>query len=122
MNETDTPFGGTDAAPPLHAIRLRGAWTVTPAGDRVRHARRFGWPTARDPHERVWLVCAAVPERVAVEVNGVAFASVRTVAGEFAADITHALNARNELVIEVPAGVALGSVTLEVRAAPSADA
>lgn len=90
----------------IHTIRLRGAWAVAPDGTR---SRKFGWPTALDPHERVWLVCDALPSPAAVSVNGVAVTPE--------ADITPLLAPRNDLVIRIPAGAELGPVALEVRPA-----
>jgi hypothetical protein len=105
---------------PLHAIRLRGAWAVTSADGRDHHTRRFGWPTALDPHERVWLVCAALPKAGCVVLNGAPVGAVTAAGGPFAADITDHLTPRNELTIRVPVGTQPGEVALEVRPAGSA--
>ena len=107
-----------DAAP-LHAIRLRGAWAVTPAAGRDRHTRRFGWPTALDPHERVWLVCAGVHGSASLVLNGSPLMAVAAPDGRFAADITDRLSPRNELTIDVSPGTQPGEVALEVRPAGS---
>jgi hypothetical protein len=104
----------------LHSIRLRGAWMITPAGDRTRHARRFGWPTTLDPHERVWLVWASPAGPAAVSVNDAPLGTVPAGAGSFAADVTPHLRPRNELVIDAPAGAPVGEVGLEVRRSDSA--
>lgn len=97
----------------LHTIRLRGAWATEPDGERARHVRRFGWPTALDPHERVWLVCPELPEFAAVELNGVALGAA------VAADISGRLQPRNELRITTHPGAHPGDVRLEVRRADS---
>jgi hypothetical protein len=101
----------------LHTIRLRGAWTVTPAGARSRHARRFGWPAALDPRERVWLVCTTLPGPAAISVNGMAVGECPPGEHPFAVEVTSLLLPRNELLIEAPTGAPLGEVGLEVRAA-----
>ncbi|MBN9523478.1 hypothetical protein J0H58_34025 [bacterium] len=105
-------------APVLHTIRLRGAWTTVPDGDRVRHTRRFGWPTALDLHERIWLVCPDLPGAAAVALNGIAVGL--TAAGALAADVSARLLPRNELEITTHAGAHPGDVRLEVRPADSA--
>lgn len=97
--------------PPHHAIRLRGAWSVAADGPRVRHTRPFGWPTALDQHERVWLVVAGAAPADAIVVNGT------PVAPE--ADITSLLRPRNALVVERDTTDPPGEVTLEVRHADS---
>jgi hypothetical protein len=99
---------------PNHAIRLRGAWAVTPDGGRYRHARPFGWPAALDPHERVWLVVAGAAPTDAIRVNG------SSVAHE--ADITALLRPRNELTLVRDTDAPPSEVTLEVRRADSAPA
>lgn len=104
----------SDAA--LHTIRLRGAWTTELDGDRARHLRRFGWPTALDPHERVWLVCPELPVASTVELNGVAIGPAT------ATDISPRLLLRNELRITTHPGAQPGDVRLEVRRADSAGA
>jgi hypothetical protein len=100
----------------LHAIRLRGAWTIVDG----RHARAFGWPTTLDPHERVWLVCGSVTGPAVVAVNGTSVGEVPAGVHPFAADISTLLRPRNELVITAAPGAPLGDVGLEVRAADSA--
>ncbi len=104
-------------APVLHTIRLRGAWAAAPDGDHVRHTRRFGWPTALDPHERIWLVCPDLPCDAAVTLNGVVVRA--TAAGTLAADVSPQLLPRNELQITTHAGTHPGDVRLEVRPAVS---
>lgn len=99
---------------PVHSIRLRGAWATTPDGTRTRH---FGWPSALDPHERVWLVVVFVPGPGGVSVNGTTVARVPEAGGPVAADITPLLQPRNELVLPGPGGGEIGDVALEVRAA-----
>ena len=97
---------------PLHVIRLRGAWTVTADGPRYRHTRRFGWPAALDPSERVWLVVAGTGPDDAMAVNG-------TPVGD-EADITHVLRPRNEFVLLRSTDAPPGGVSLEVRRVDSA--
>jgi hypothetical protein len=99
---------------PPHSIRLRGAWAAAADGT---HARNFGWPSALDPHERVWLVAAALTGPGSVSVNGVRVGELPAGAAAFAADITPLLRPRNELVVALPPGTAVGDVALEVRAA-----
>jgi hypothetical protein len=101
-----------------HRIRLGPPWTVAVAGGRSRHARKFGWPATLDPHERVWLVCDAVPGPGEVSVNGQPVGTA-TAAGPFAADITPLLAPRNELVIATASADELGPVGLEIRIADS---
>jgi hypothetical protein len=110
----------SDALDPavLHTIRLRGAWATDSDGDRVRHVRRFGWPTALDPHERVWLVFPELPDPAAVELNGAAVGP----AGASAADVSARLLPRNELRITTHTEAHPGDVRLEVRRADSAGA
>ncbi len=98
----------------LHSIRLRGAWATTPDGTRTRH---FGWPSALDPHERVWLVVKFTPGPGSVSVNGTTVARVPEAGGPVAADITPLLQPRNELVLPGSVGGEVGDVALEVRAA-----
>ena len=95
-----------------HAIRVRGAWTVTADGSRFTHRRPFGWPAALDPHERVWLVVAGALPSDSASVNGT------SVAPE--ADITSLLRPRNELSVTRDSDVPPGEVTLEIRRADSA--
>src|SRR5882724_3807180 len=102
------------AVMPTHVIRLRDPWEVTRAGDRTRHARRFGAPRTRDPAERVWLVCGSVPGPAVVSVNGEPVGAAE--AGRpFAADVTDRLAPRNEVVFEVSSADPLGDVALEIR-------
>ena len=96
----------------VHAIRLRGAWTVTADGGRYRHSRPFGWPAALDPHERVWLVIAGTATTDAVVLNGTPVDSE--------ADITALLRPRNELALTRDGDDLSCEVTLEVRRADSA--
>lgn len=96
----------------LHAIRLRGAWTVTADGARYRHSRPFGWPAALDPHERVCLLVAGTAPTDAITVNGTSV-GVET-------DITALLRRRNDLVLTRDTADSPGEVTLQVRRAHSA--
>jgi len=102
-----------DAPPPAHRIRLRDFWTVTTAGGRTRHARRFGRPRTPDPTATVWLVCDHVPAAGDVFVNGVAVGPA--FGGPFAADVTHLLTPRNEIAFEVASADPLGEVAVEIR-------
>lgn len=97
-----------------HRIRLGPPWVVTPADDgRTRRARHFGRPRTLDPGECVWLMCGSLPAGSDVRVNG---DSVGATDGEhFAADITHLLKPRNELVIHATTPDPLGEVALEIR-------
>jgi hypothetical protein len=97
-----------------HTIRLRGAWSVTAAGGRTRHARAFGGPRLPHPAERVWLVVGHVPGPAEVTVNGDPVGSVAA-AGPFAADVTDRLRPRNEVAVEVASADPLGDVALEIR-------
>jgi hypothetical protein len=97
----------------MHHIRLGPPWAVTTADGRTRHARKFGQPRTADPDQRVWVVCAALPGPTAVFVNGEPVGSAG--AGPFAADVTHLLKPRNELVFDVASADPLGEVALEIR-------
>jgi hypothetical protein len=98
-----------------HRIRLRGPWEVSADGGRTRHARRFGRPRTLDAGERLWLVCTRVPGPADVLLNGTALATLPA-AGPFAADVTDAMLARNEVTFVVASAELLGEVSLEVRA------
>lgn len=102
---------------PLHTIRLRGAWSVTTDGT---HTRPFGWPTALDPGERVWLVCSGWRGPASVAVNDTSVGELPTGVGHLAADITALLRPRNQLAITRDASAPTGEVVLEVRRADSA--
>jgi hypothetical protein len=97
-----------------HRIRLGPPWLVTSAGGHTRHARKFGQPRTADPDQRVWVVCASVPGPAAVFANDEPVGSAGA-GGPFAADVTHLLKPRNELVFDVASGEPLGEVALEIR-------
>ena len=97
-----------------HRIRLGPPWVVTAAGGRTRHARKFGRPRLTDPTERVWVVCESVPASAAVLVNGEALGTAEP-GRPFAADVTHLLKPRNELVFDVASADPPGEVALELR-------
>src|SRR5207248_9938702 len=98
---------------PPHRIRLGPPWAVTAADGRTRHARKFGQPRLTDPAERVWVVCESVPGSAAVLVNGESVGTAEP-GRPFAADVTHLLKPRNDLVIEVASADPLGEVALEI--------
>jgi hypothetical protein len=98
----------------MHRIRLGPPWDVTSADGRTWHARKFGQPRVADPDQRVWVVCAAVPGPAAVSVNSTPVGTTDA-AGPFAADVTHLLRPRNELVLDVASTDPLGEVALEIR-------
>ncbi|HJZ59803.1 MAG TPA: hypothetical protein VKE74_32980 [Gemmataceae bacterium] len=96
-----------------HRIRLGPPWQVTTDTGRARHARKFGRPRTLDANERVWLVCESIPDPVEVFVNGEKVGTAT--GGPFAADITHLLDVRNEVVIETASADPLRDVALEIR-------
>jgi beta-galactosidase/beta-glucuronidase len=98
-----------------HTIRLRGAWEATTADGCVRYARKFGRPRTLGPGERVWLVCGAIPGPAEVRVNGERVGTAEGGNRPFAADITHLLNPRNEVVFDTRSAEPLGEVALEIR-------
>jgi hypothetical protein len=86
---------------------------------RVRFTRRFGRPRQIDAHERVWLTIAAADGIISVRLNG-RLIGPPTTDGSFEAPVTHLLEARNLLTVEVaagPDGGLVGEVVLEVRCA-----
>jgi hypothetical protein len=87
---------------------------MSTVGKRTRHSRRFGRPRTLDPGERVWLVCTRVPGPAEVLLNATPLATLPA-AGPFAADVTDALAARNEVAFVVGSDEPLGEVSLEVR-------
>jgi hypothetical protein len=97
-----------------HRIRLGPPWVVTAAGGRARHARKFGQPRLTNPADRVWVVCEPAPGSAAVLVNGEPVGTAEP-GRPFAAEVTHLLKPRNELVIEVASADPLGEVALEIR-------
>jgi hypothetical protein len=76
---------------PLHTIRLRGAWSATPSEDGVRYTRKFGWPTAVDPRERVWLVASGCRGLAVATLNGSNLTVEQGSPGSFAVDISASL-------------------------------
>jgi hypothetical protein len=104
---------------PLHTIRLRGAWSATPSEDGVRYTRKFGWPTAVDPRERVWLVASGCRGLAVATLNGSNLTVEQGSPGSFAVDITDRLDRRNELGLTLSTAAALGDVSLELRSAGS---
>jgi hypothetical protein len=99
---------------PAHRIHLGPPWSLTTAGGRTRHARKFGQPRAADPDQRVWVVCESIPGPAVVSVNGEPAGSADA-GGPFAADVTHLLKPRNELVLDVASADPIGEVALELR-------
>jgi hypothetical protein len=99
-----------------HRIRLGPPWEVTTSEGRTRHARKFGRPRTLDPHERVWLVCSALPGPADVSMNGQPIGSVAKAGSPFGADITDLIQPRNEVVVELSTVDPLGEITLEIRA------
>jgi hypothetical protein len=89
---------------------------VTATGGGSRHARKFGRPRTLDAAERLWLVCDHLPGPAEVLVNGTAVGGAES-AGPLAADITHLLQPRNEVVFALASDFPLGAITLEVRSA-----
>jgi hypothetical protein len=98
----------------MHQIRLGPPWQTTTSDAGTRHARKFGSPRALDANERLWLVCENVPGPAEIRVNGTVIGSPDA-GGPFAADITHLLQPRNEVVFAVASAEPLGAVALEVR-------
>jgi hypothetical protein len=97
-----------------HRIRLGPPWETTADGGRNQHVRKFGRPRTIDPHERVWLVCGSLPGPAEVFVNGQRVGASE-VPGPFAADVTHLLNPRNEVVIVSPSADPPADVALDIR-------
>jgi hypothetical protein len=102
-----------------HRIRLRGPWTVEPAGPgRVVCRRRFGLPRRLDAGERVFLTGDGSSGRVAVTLNGSPLGDADGAAWEFEVGVW--LRERNELAVEADArddgAVPWGEVALEIRA------
>lgn len=94
-----------------HRIRLGPPWEATPFEGRIGHVRRFGRPRTIGPGERVWLI-ALLPEGSEARLNGVTLEWD----GPFAADVTDALQSRNELEFLVPTDAAApADVALEIR-------
>jgi hypothetical protein len=67
----------------------------------VRYARNFGCPTALEPHEAVFLVLAGLDAIGRVELNGERLGEMTFATGAARFEITHRLNERNELAVEV---------------------
>lgn len=128
-----------------HRIRLRGPWDCEPVartgggplparcrltipcrwgpgglGDfagSVRFRRRFHWPAAPDPEERIWLTFAGVTGAAEVSLNGTLLGRHE---GEdpFDFEVTGLVRVHNQLEVLVtadPAGGLWGEVALEVR-------
>ena len=68
---------------------------------RVRYTRRFGCPTALEPHESVYLVLEAVDARGELELNGVSLGSIAWATGPVRLEVTPLLRERNELTVMV---------------------
>lgn len=100
----------------MHTIRLGPPWVITPVAGGAVHARKFGAPRTLDANERVWLVCERVPGAATVSLNGAPLGTLAD-AGPFAADVTDALRARNEIAFAVTGSEPLGPVALEIRSA-----
>lgn len=131
-----------------HRIRLRGPWECEPLArmdtvsaslpaplrmtmpcrwrdggltgfaGRVRCRRRFGTPARLETHERLWLTFAGVADRAEVSLNGQHLGQLEgSKVGEF--EVTHLVQERNELVVEVEAaddnGGLWGEVALEIH-------
>ena len=99
---------------PAHRIRLGPPWGRTAAGESTRHTRKFGRPRLQTATEQVLLVCASLPGPATVFVNGKRIGEAPA-AGTFAADITHLLQPRNEVVIEAASRELPGDVALEIH-------
>jgi hypothetical protein len=85
---------------------------------RVLFRRRFGYPGRLDDTERVWLTFAGLTGRAVVHLNGRLLGSPDVPANGFEYEITALLQARNELLVEIEAGLdggLWGEVALEVR-------
>ncbi|MBY0458943.1 MAG: hypothetical protein K2V38_16520 [Gemmataceae bacterium] len=101
----------------MHLISLGPPWQIVPSagGTHTTHSRKFGRPRALDPHERVRLVCEVVPGPAVVRLNGAEIGAPGAPGG-FEADVTAALQARNEVTFDVGSAAPLGPVRLEIRA------
>jgi hypothetical protein len=130
-----------------HRIRLRGPWECEPLAcadssrplppprrmtlpcrwsdgglpdfaGRVRFRRRFGYPGRIDDIERVWLTFAGVTGRAGIHLNRQLIEAAKDHIGGFEHEITPLLSPRNELLVEVEAGIdggLWGEVALEIR-------
>jgi hypothetical protein len=92
-------------------------WVDVGLAGRVRCRRRFGYPGAIDPDERVWLTFTCVSGAGRVVLNGSLLAEHQE--PPFEADVSALLRTRNELVIDAEIGSekseVWGEVALEVR-------
>jgi hypothetical protein len=108
--------------PPKFRMTMPGRWDeggLMNFAGRVRCRRRFGYPGRIDAHERVWLTFAGVAGNAEVCLNGVLLGRCDGAEGPFEFEISHLLQVRNELMVQVDAlegpGGLWGEVALEVR-------
>lgn len=125
-----------------HRIRLRGPWEYQPLTPRegtvgrmtmpcrwgdgglasfagtVRFLRRFHWPSAIDPLERIWLTLAGVTGSADLSLNEHPLAPPPETES-FELEVTRFLQARNvlrvDLTADTPSAGLWGEVALEVR-------
>ena len=82
---------------PIHTIRLRGFWDVTPLPNgRTQHRRRFGKPRTLDANESLWLVCPHELSAAMVLLNGEPVGTSSQLE-PLAVDLTARLQPRNEV-------------------------
>ncbi len=112
----------TDPLPPPGRLQMPGDWSGVLGSDfrgRVRFRRRFGRPTGLTASHLILLVIEQVNEIGHVALNGQMLGTIQF--GQLPAryDVTHLIETRNELTIEVESrGVfrsgAIGEVRVEI--------
>jgi hypothetical protein len=85
----------------IHTIRLHSGWTT----DGSRSTRHFGAPRTVDAGDTVWLVASSGPLNALLNGETVTLP----------VDVSQRLQPRNVLVVDLPPGVALPSVMMEIR-------
>src|SRR5262245_61158249 len=101
-----------------HRIRLRGPWQILSddgtrtvrlpedwsavGNERTTLARQFGWPNPLTPYERVWLLLNGLTAPCTATLNERSLGSLEPPVER---DITHLLRERNELLVDLPAGI-----------------
>jgi len=102
------PDGSTvtelDELPPGGRIQIPADWTDSLGSDfrgRVRYTRRFGRPTGLETVALVQLVLAQIDAFGTVELNGKPLVQIPCGKLDTRVDITHQLQPRNELRVEV---------------------
>ena len=103
----------------VHRVNMPCRWADTPLNDcsgRIRCQRRFHWQKPLDAKERLFLVVGAADYRAEVTLNGQFLGKHEGAFDPFEFEITHLVQASNDLSIEVDSqGGLWGTVFLEVR-------